>query len=156
MSIAPVFACMTLGAPREAAAFGLKVLTADSPTHGIWWGLVLVSEGGYPSSFFALCGRVFSCPGSYGACASCPKRCLYIGVGDRILSYLDAGLAVTAPELHTGQAACSALQGWLPQWALRSIQQCQDVIIACGPAHTLAPHSHAGTLTAPSAAQWRC
>ena len=38
-------------------------------------------QRGVPAHTSASCGRAFSCPRSYGACASCPERCLRVEAG---------------------------------------------------------------------------
>ena len=43
-------------------------------------------QRGVPAHTSASCGRAFSCPRSYGACASCPERCLRVEVGGGSLS----------------------------------------------------------------------
>ena len=54
------------------------------PAHGLCvcgGGQSLCWQRGVPAHTSASCGRAFSCPRSYGACASCPERCLRVEAG---------------------------------------------------------------------------
>lgn len=93
----PSFVHTTLRAPGEVACVqpqGTVFLAA--PPHADWvngGGAILILAASVLAHIFASCGRAFSCPQSYSAWASCPKRCPWLdaawkelGVVSQVLS----------------------------------------------------------------------
>ena len=91
------------------------------PAHGLCvccGGQSLCWQWGIPAHTSASCGRIFTCPQSYGACASCPERCALLGTGWKELQFLcvwskwSSLVAQLVKNLPTMWETCVWSLGW--------------------------------------------